>query len=1321
MKRKRSRRSRKQPEAPLSKTIRHFDAPLPDPFSRSNITSTQSDAQLRARGDGAKESLHSTGMDHHQSERRRGGENETDAPRYPSPMIDPPLAHDRRNQHRTSSNSEQLAQSEPSLISEDGSESHGDLEDVYADDFDENMFDIFEDGGSDVDTTIRNGLQNEPSNLTSSSTPILQAANNIVANLKSTMKRNTFLGIINLYGKMRYTVQGYENLVVMMKDGNSETTLPCATTMRRVVFPSLHKKKFVASAKKQFSLKKSSSSYIHSSIHSSRPSSECQLSRQSEAVVVLPSSWARMDIRTLHTLREIVCTEHCRCRRTFGKADLRIDSTSHVLNRLDVAKKNDCLWIKKDNVPFPSSVGTRINCHTSDCLHDLRLTENTTGLKVVDAKYRGQSCLSFEAEILSTVHLRQAPSGIYLETGLRHGLSSGPFLSFYNLCLEYLENISRPDCQASDETNSNTFWQSNESVKSDAERLRSQQTRRQKRARTNRGTTEVDDFNENRQYLLPSDHITMLKIDSADTIVVLVSRFWVERLDDERNFILLLRKDQHGKISSKTVSTFGAPVFSSEPSTESTSQNNPDSCQTTGTLDDGRKFYMYRALFYADDFNARSPLFPKGSVGGVYMNPSSMNIRSRRSQCSIRTISLTPPGVSTNSVIDLIIEDIVNGSISGFECIDAFGKHVVVFFDIIGFIGDYPAASAVLDVLGHTAISPCTHCSFVRNNSPGMSMYAFTTSITSSNSTYRRSQKRTFSARTRGLTGVQCKLLGLKQMTVLDTLKSGSSPLLTLASVFNRELVSREHIAAPFPLAQLDGYCMNLIAPDHLITGIFKGVLTATFLQLDDAKAVEKVQICLRALLAEHGFQSQACLFKAGKLMKGLSMSVLYCVLVFLPIVLQSLNYLDTIPTKSMILNLHRFCSMAFWWPDVDYDGAKAWSFVHGDGMDSYHRALQLFASNYVKSVDKFCMSFPDLARLVDKPNTHRLLELSLHTIPLFNHLMYVCELVFESAHQPLKFFLSRNTTLNSHIYSVQLIIAKDWLQRIWPLWHLHRNSKESTTNRHLALISLFRLLVGEEFDEVDWNSKEEDLAEPINEMREHMYSLMSGTVEGRLEKWYPESLISYDAQPAWEVQDIPRSQVLSIDQTIFQSHVVSKLSSLCAQDATHFTYSTNALLNRGFGSKSKGLHERMVVGDTIQLLLKSGHSERTFLDTSVSMHGTPSFFIICAFVKHPHGTWAVVKGCQVLNNASLSQLPDFSQPPVIEVETPKACRIGDFIHFIKLAGSIRKLALIHNCSADGICDFDDKSQKVKHTTCPANGGRFFLVSRSMGFPPRRS
>ena len=83
------------------------------------------------------------------------------------------------------------------------------------------------------------------------------------------------------------------------------------------------------------------------------------------------------------------------------------------------------------------------------------------------------------------------------------------------------------------------------------------------------------------------------------------------------------------------------------------------SCMTTGSLPSGEKFYVYRLLLYADDFNPRSQLFPRGSVGGVYMSPAGFNIRSRRMQASIRTISLTPPGVTTNFILDYIIEDLV--------------------------------------------------------------------------------------------------------------------------------------------------------------------------------------------------------------------------------------------------------------------------------------------------------------------------------------------------------------------------------------------------------------------------------------------------------------------------------------------------------------------------------------------------------------------------------------------------------------------------------------------------------------------------------------
>ena len=194
--------------------------------------------------------------------------------------------------------------------------------------------------------------------------------------------------------------------------------------------------------------------------------------------------------------------------------------------------------------------------------------------------------------------------------------------------------------------------------------------------------------------------------------------------------------------------------------------------------------------------------------------------------------------------------------------------------------------------------------------------------------------------------------------------------------------------------------------------------------------------------MTKHGFQSHSVLFKEKKqkLVPGLTMSTLYCILTLLPSSLQSLALLEELPSKQMIINFHRFFSLAFWWPSLNADGREAWNFVHGTGIDKYYHSLQVLAANFVKSIEKFSKSYPLLSGLVDRPNTHRLMELFYHTIPLFNHVAFVCELVYESAHQPLKFFLSRNHTLSSHLYSVHLILSKDWMIRLWSLWRIHRD-----------------------------------------------------------------------------------------------------------------------------------------------------------------------------------------------------------------------------------------------------------------------------------------
>ena len=146
---------------------------------------------------------------------------------------------------------------------------------------------------------------------------------------------------------------------------------------------------------------------------------------------------------------------------------------------------------------------------------------------------------------------------------------------------------------------------------------------------------------------------------------------------------------------------------------------------TTGRFPGGQRFHINRLMLYADGFNPRSQMFPQGSVGGVYMSPAGFSDPSRRSQTSIRVTSLTPPGVSTNMVLDYCIEDLVTGSLEGFDCVDPFVNSVKCFFDIIGFLADYPVSSAAVDVLGHTANTPCTHCTFTLLKSLLRSRFAF--------------------------------------------------------------------------------------------------------------------------------------------------------------------------------------------------------------------------------------------------------------------------------------------------------------------------------------------------------------------------------------------------------------------------------------------------------------------------------------------------------------------------------------------------------------------------------------------------------------------
>jgi hypothetical protein len=103
------------------------------------------------------------------------------------------------------------------------------------------------------------------------------------------------------------------------------------------------------------------------------------------------------------------------------------------------------------------------------------------------------------------------------------------------------------------------------------------------------------------------------------------------------------------------------------------------------------------------------------------------------------------------------------------------------------------------------------------------------------------------------------------------------------------------------------------------------------------------------------------------------------------------------------------------------------------------------------------CLS-QKLKDLLDKPNVHRLIELYAHTIPAYGHVKHVTELLFESAHQPLKRAVNCSDHHDPQIAAVYSALENDLESRL--ALELLPNQPESTKCRH----QIQRLLLGREF-----------------------------------------------------------------------------------------------------------------------------------------------------------------------------------------------------------------------------------------------------------------
>ena len=100
---------------------------------------------------------------------------------------------------------------------------------------------------------------------------------------------------------------------------------------------------------------------------------------------------------------------------------------------------------------------------------------------------------------------------------------------------------------------------------------------------------------------------------------------------------------------------------------------------------------------------------------------------------------------------------------------------------------------------------------------------------------------------------------------------------------------------------------------------------------------------------------------------------------------------------------------------------------------------------------------FGDEAVLKDRPNSHRLIELTVNTIPQFGHGKLISELILELTHTFFKKWLKENTRHDSHITAVDLFLCRNWSLNLYflhKMWKYGDENDKSTARK--GLVRLF-------------------------------------------------------------------------------------------------------------------------------------------------------------------------------------------------------------------------------------------------------------------------
>ena len=741
-----------------------------------------------------------------------------------------------------------------------------------------------------------------------------------------------------------------------------------------------------------------------------------------------------------------------------------------------------------------------------------------------------------------------------------------------------------------------------------------------------------------------------------------------------------------------------------------------------GKLEDGRNYFVYRFLLYTDDFEPFTSR--KGSFGGCYMLPLNLPPRKRGSYQAVRVIGLPPPGVSTNCVLRYIVQDIVRGSTEGFPTKNAEGEDVVVFLDPVGSIGDYPAVSHTLDVLGHTSNSPCHICSFRKYDlsSTGGTKNAYTSVVNGQTSTHARSKYRNASTR-KDATETQLRTLGLAAEEGEDL---PFHVLSTSLEAVQEEVPKTENGVSVVP-AIFDPYRSAVIAPDHLLSGLAQDVLNAC-ISAASPRIREVAELQILGALKKFRMGRQNRLFGTNNLL-SMNMSDIFSVLLIAPMAFENAarmmdgkgeghreKFDGAVKLVVMFQKLVSCISfMPVWWKDGPHEVETA------DGEGGRNEYILGRTVDYVETLNEYCRKVKGAGAHLDKPNVHRLVEFCVHTLPAYGSVKHVQELIFERMHQPLKKGVRMSNHQSEQLSALELVLADDWQTRVAiVLRDMGMEPQHWSSSECSQMVNVLSQELGREIDvedEVVKNCFQEPVLQLLSQRRGKILS-----ADGEIVTWRGHGGISIDEVKEYMNGKCDMAEgAVGVFKRFFTERYGSGTSGCgkYAEWVRRVSRSTTTEWGRKTVQRSGSLESGAIIHAVCpeQRICEDGATSQAILYpasrlTSEIMRGRinyePRFFIVLAFfilrnesARDEQGTaYGVCLGLQKTDEG------------VFKVEERRRTVI------VEMSEGVTEVFGMHYCNGS-VCEYDENMREVRHGPGLLEGGEIYALCRRDGFPPR--